>query len=55
MLMSPLLDRFRLRLAARKQGFVRALSHLINNMGQGSLMMRYGLSVVLPHIVDEMT
>lgn len=51
MLMSPLLDTFRPRLAAGKQWFVRTSSHLINNMGQGSQMMRYGLSVALPAVL----
>ena len=51
MLMFRLLDPIRPRLAARKQWFVRTSSHLSNNMGQGSEMMRYGLSVALAAVL----
>lgn len=51
MLMSPLLDTFWPRLAAGKQWFARASSYLINNMGQGSLVMRYGGSVALSAVL----
>jgi len=38
---------FRFRLAAARQWFARTSRHFVDNMGQGSEVMRYGLSVGL--------
>ena len=51
MLMLRRPDTFRFRLAAAGRWLARTSRYLVNNMGQGSEAMRYGLSVGLPVVL----